>query len=96
MTIDGILCSVIAYELNRDLAGARVDKVFQPAQDTIVLHIRTNSGVKHLIISVNCGHARIGLTDKAPENPAMPPSFCMLLRKYLSGARIESVTNPGY
>ena len=95
MTIDGILCSVIAYELNRDLAGTRVDKIFQPASDTVVLHIRTNSGVKHLIISVNCGHARVGLTDSPPENPAMPPSFCMLLRKYISGARIESVTNPG-
>lgn len=96
MTIDGILCSVIAYELDRDLAGARVDKIFQPASDTVVLHIRTNSGVKHLIISVNCGHARIGLTSDPPENPAMPPAFCMLLRKYLSGARIESVTNPKY
>lgn len=96
MTIDGILCSVIAYELNLSLSGGRVDKVFQPSLDTIVLHIRTNAGVKHLIISVNCGHARIGLTDNPPENPAMPPSFCMLLRKYISGARIESVSNPGY
>ena len=26
----------------------------------------------------------------------MPPSFCMLLRKYIAGSRIMSVTNPGY
>ena len=36
MAYDGITCKAIALELNT-LAGARMDKVFQPNKNTIVL-----------------------------------------------------------
>ena len=29
------------------------------------------------------------------DKPAEPPMFCMLLRKYLVGGRVESLTQPG-
>ncbi len=96
MALDGITSEIITYELNRDLKGARIDKIFQPDKYTVILHIRTSSGVKKLLISINPSAPRINITESTRENPMMPPSFCMLLRKYLSGARIESITNPGY
>jgi len=94
MTIDGITCSLLANELNDTLKGGRLDKIFQPDRNTVILHIRTLGKVVRLLISIDPAAARVALTDFSPENPAMPPSFCMLLRKYLSGSKIESIENP--
>ena len=96
MALDGITTALLTDELDRELRGARIDKVFQPDRYTFILHIRTNDGIRKLLISVNPSAPRLNITSSSRENPMMPPSFCMLLRKYLSGARIVSVTNPGY
>ncbi len=78
------------------LAGRRIDKIFMPDKTTLILHIRTREGVSKLLISINPGSQRAGFSSTSRSNPQMPPSFCMLLRKHLSGSRIESITNPGY
>lgn len=52
--------------------------------------------MEKLLISCNPASVRMNLTSSDRENPKMPPSFCMLLRKYLSGAKIESITCPSY
>lgn len=67
-----------------------------PDRHSVVLHIRTSSGVKKLLICADPSLPRIMLTDEVKDNPALPPSFCMLLRKYLAGARINAVKDPGY
>ena len=67
-----------------------------PDRNSVVLHIRTAGGVKKLLISADPSLPRIMITEDVKDNPALPPSFCMLLRKYLSGARIASITDPGY
>ena len=96
MALDGITCQLLSDELNDKLSGVRIEKVFMPDKSTVILHFRGYSGIKKLLISINPNSPRVNLTDSTRENPAMPPSFCMLLRKYLAGAHIEKVTNPGY
>ena len=96
MTLDGITCQLLANELNTELEGKRVDKIYMPDRHTVILHIRFTGGYKKLLISIDPGAPRICFADNTLENPSMPPSFCMLLRKYLAGSRIEKVTNPGY
>ncbi len=96
MALDGITCELLAYELNNELTGARIDKIFEPDKHTIILHIRSNGRINRLLISINPSAPRIHFTESTRENPQTPPGFCMLLRKYLSGAKIVSVTNPGY
>lgn len=96
MPLDGITCQLLADDLDKTLSGSRIDKIFMPDRHSIVLHIRTNSGVKKLLICADPSLPRIIITEDVKDNPALPPSFCMLLRKYLSGARINSVSNPGY
>lgn len=96
MAFDGITAHLLACELDSLLAGSRIDKVFQPDKQTVIIHIRANARMEKLLISVNPSSVRMNLTSSGRENPKMPPSFCMLLRKYLSGARIESVTCPSY
>lgn len=95
MALDGITTHLLTNELNNELEGARIDKIFMPDKYTIIMHIRTNV-MRKLLISFNPSAPRINLTESTRENPQMPPSFCMLLRKYLSGSRIVKVTNPGY
>ena len=96
MTLDGITCQLLANELNTELEGKRVDKIYMPDKHTVILHIRFTGGYKKLLISIDPGAPRICFAEDTVDNPSIPPSFCMLLRKYLAGSRIESVTNPGY
>ncbi len=96
MPFDGITSHIIASELDSLLTGARIDKVFQPDRQTVILHIRANSKMEKLLISCNPAAVRMNLTTADRENPKMPSSFCMLLRKYLAGAKIESITCPDY
>ena len=96
MTLDGITCQLLANELNKELEGKRVDKIYMPDKHTVILHIRVTGGYRKLLISIDPGSPRICFAETTAENPSMPPSFCMLLRKYLAGSRIEKVTNPGY
>ena len=96
MTLDGITCQLLANELNKELEGKRVDKIYMPDRHTVILHIRFTGGYRKLLISIDPGSPRICFAENTAENPSIPPSFCMLLRKYLAGSRIESVTNPGY
>ena len=96
MTLDGITCQLLANELHRELEGKRVDKIYMPDKHTVILHIRSTGGYKKLLISIDPGSPRICFAENTLENPSVPPSFCMLLRKYLAGSRIENVKNPGY
>ena len=96
MPLDGITCQLLADDLNSRLSGCRIDKIFMPDRHSVVLHIRTNNGVKKLLICADPSLPRVMLTEDVKDNPALPPSFCMLLRKYIAGARIASVSNPGY
>ncbi len=96
MPLDGISAKCLAHELNTTLVDARVDRIYQPDRYDILLLLRTGRENVRLILSANPAAPRFHLTTEARENPAEPPMFCMLLRKYLLGARILSVETPGY
>jgi hypothetical protein len=87
MALDAITMSLLAGELDQALQGSRIDKIHQPSRDEVVFHMRKRDGNIKLLLSARSGSARICLTNESFENPQTPPSFCMLLRKYLSGAR---------
>ena len=96
MPLDALCLSGVIHELNTSLAGARVDKIYQPGRDEVVLALRTqNTGNVRLLLSANPAHPRLHLTALPLENPEKPPMFCMLLRKHMSGARLlELVQTP--
>ncbi|MBQ1281272.1 MAG: NFACT family protein [Oscillospiraceae bacterium] len=91
MPFDALFLSAVTAEL-RAAEGARIDRVQQPARDTVLLSVRSRECSRKLLITVNPNHPRVQFTDLSFENPAQPPMFCMLLRKHLVGARIESFT----
>lgn len=79
-------------ELKKTALGARIEKVYQPERDEILLQMRSFEGGKRLLINAGSGNPRIGFTEVPKENPQNPPMFCMLLRKYLQGAKLSEVS----
>ena len=94
MALDGIFLHKLTKEL-KTVEGMHIDKIYQPSVDELVLLLRRPGKSMRLLISANPNSARIHFTESRPENPASPPMFCMLLRKYLSSARILSVEQIG-
>lgn len=94
MALDGAFLHCIKDELSA-LIGSRIDKIHQPTRDTLLLSFRTAGGAKRVLFSVSADAARVHITETNPENPAQPPMFCMLLRKHLSGGKLEAVEQDG-
>ena len=91
----GMLACVIA-EIRQKALGARIEKVFQPERDEIVLQMRSLEGGKRLLINAGSNNPRIGFTTEQKENPMTPPMLCMLLRKHLQGAKLTDVRQAGF
>ena len=96
MALDTVMLSALVAELRPKLEGARIDKVRQPEREQVLLSIRNKGENMRLLINAGAGSGRVALTRQSFENPAEPPMFCMLLRKYLVGARIEKLTQPNW
>lgn len=94
MAFDAYFLSGALQELRTQALGARVEKIHQPARDTIILLLRCTAGRQRLLIAANPTAPRLHLTGSNPENPEQPPMFCMLLRKHLSGGRLIAVDQP--
>ena len=94
MPFDAVFLHALTGELTARAVGAKVDKVQMPSRDTVLLQLRSREGASRLLIAIGASHCRIHFTESAPENPASPPMFCMLLRKHLVGGRIVSITQP--
>ena len=86
MALDGIFLYHLKNEISDFALDSRVDKVYQPSKDEIVINLRSRQGSKKLLLSCNADAARIHFTEFPPENPSKPPMFCLLLRKRLTGA----------
>ncbi len=91
----GMLACVIA-EVREKALGARIEKVFQPERDEIVLQMRSLEGGKRLLINAGSNNPRFGFTTEQKENPMTPPMLCMLLRKHLQGAKLSDVRQEGF
>lgn len=82
--------ATVVGDLSARLAGARVDKIYQPAAELFVLRLWTGSANLKLLISAAAQDSRLTLTEESFANPFTPPRFCQLLRARLS--RVISVT----
>lgn len=96
MAFDAGMLSCVLHEIKNESLGARIEKVYQPERDEIILQIRSKSGGKRLLINAGANNPRIGFTTVQKENPQNPPMLCMLLRKHLQGAKLCSVEQFGF
>ena len=91
MAFDAGMLRCTLSELRKTALGARIEKVYQPERDEILLQMRSFEGGKRLLINAGSNNARIGFCEIPKENPQNPPMFCMLLRKYLQGAKLVEI-----
>lgn len=96
MSLDGAFLHCVKNELIKEgLIGGRIDKIYQPSREELIVAIRTQGSLKKLLISSNAASARINLTEHKTENPASPPMFCMLMRKHLGGGKLINIVQDG-
>lgn len=93
MAFDGAFLHKLIQELNIAV-DSHIDKIYQPSKDELVFVMRKKGFIKRLYINIKPGSARLHFTENRYENPQTPPNFCMLLRKYLSSARLTEITQP--
>ena len=91
MSLDGIVTRAVVKELNSTILGGRIDKIYQHEKDEILLNIYNKGNNNKLLISATSNNPRIYLTKCNKSNPSMPPMFCMLLRKHLTGGTVLNV-----
>ena len=91
MSFDGFFLHHMTEELRRELLGGRIQKINQPFEQELVLQIRSNRKSHKLLLSAHPVFGRVQLTDTTFENPAVPNTFIMVMRKYLQGAVIEAI-----
>jgi len=91
MAFDGIITKAVVRELQEKLTLGKIEKVYQPEADELIFSIYTKQGNVKLYGSANSASARVHLIKENIPSPPAPPSFCMLLRKHLQGARITKV-----
>ena len=96
MAFDGVTTKLIINELNNTLLNSRVEKIYVPTRNEIWFHLHTQDrkSVK-LLISVDANNCRFHLSNESRNNPEKAPQFCMILRKYLSGAKLISISQIG-
>lgn len=96
MALDAGMLGFLVREMNERLAGGKVDKIYQPGKEEIIIVLRAAGGEHRLLLSAGAAGPRMHLTEMKPENPTTPPMFCMMLRKHFVGARLAEVTQLGF
>ena len=91
MALDAATLALTAAELKATLTDAKIAKLFEPTRDELVITLRTRTDTYALLLSARSGSARVCLTEETFENPETPPSFCMLMRKHLTGGKLLDV-----
>ncbi|MFS9073286.1 hypothetical protein HMPREF2780_08460 [Streptococcus sp. HMSC062B01] len=91
MSFDGFFLHHMTEELSLELLGGRIQKINQPFEQELVLQIRSNRKSHKLLLSAHSVFGRVQLTETTFENPAVPNTFIMVMRKYLQGAVIEAI-----
>ncbi|MBQ8915195.1 MAG: NFACT family protein, partial [Clostridia bacterium] len=96
MPFDAGMFRASVNEINTLASDARVEKIYQPEKEEVVLLLRTQKDNYRLSVRAGSNSPRFALTAVSKENPEKAPMFCMLLRKHLSGARFQSVAQQGF
>lgn len=92
MSFDGFFLHHLTKELQDSILYGRIQKVNQPFERELVLTIRNNRQNYKLLLSAHPVFGRVQTTKADFQNPQSPNTYTMIMRKYLQGAVIESVS----
>jgi len=94
MPADALLLHHLSKELG-SLVGGRIDKIYMPSYEDVVLVIK-NYSVTKLLISCSSATPRCSIVSKTGENPDSPYGFLMHLRKHVSGGVVQAIEQIPY
>lgn len=92
MAFDGIVLKSVISELNTCLINGKINKVYMPSSNEILLGIYSGGKNYCLLCNISSNSYRMHLTTTSKPNPLNAPNFCMLLRKHLVGFRIVNIS----
>lgn len=95
MAYDGLFIHSLLTQLDDDLVGGKLTKIYQPFSYDLVLNFRKDRKNKKLLISANAQNPRFYITNENIVNPDVAPTFVMVLRKYLVGSVLERIEQVG-
>lgn len=95
MAFDGIIAKQIVAELQSCLLNGKINKIYEPNKNEMILGIYANGKNYALDIDISSNYYRIHLTTNTKPNPINAPNFCMILRKHLLGYRITAISMQG-
>lgn len=95
MAFDGIVTKAVVSELNACLINGKINKIFEPNKNEILLGIYSSGKNYCLDISIDSVNYRINLTTNSKPNPQNVLNFCMVLRKHLTGGTIRRIYSTG-
>ena len=88
MSMDGLSLYSAINELNKRLAGGKIDKIQQTDKEELLLMVRSLGQTYRLLINASASDNRVQLTELKKQAPSEAPMFCMLLRKRIAGGKI--------
>ncbi len=89
MAFDGITLHSIVDEL-QVLINGKVNQIYQPDKNNITISVYSKKTYM-LNIDTTANNYRIHISTHPKSNPYKAPNFCMLLRKYLAGAKVSNI-----
>lgn len=92
MAFDAAMLHAVVHEINTLGGGGRIEKIYQPEKEEILIQMRTLAGGRRLLINCSSSNPRICFSATQKENPPNAPMFCMLLRKHLMGGLLTKIT----
>lgn len=95
MAFDAAMLKCVTNEI-ASCGECKVEKVYQPANDELVLLLRSREKNLRLLINAGSNCPRINITSTQSENPQKAPVLCMLLRKHLGGAKLLTAHTLGF
>ncbi len=93
---DSLTLRAVVAELRARLIGGQVQDIRQPSATELRLGIRSQGRNQILALSCDARFARVHLTSHKPPNAAVPPSFCMAIRKHCEGAVVRDIRQRGF
>ena len=88
--MDIFTLKALVDDLQPQLAGAVVSKIFQMSSEDLLLRLWRHQDLR-LLLSVHPRLARLHLTTTRFENPQRPPRFAAYLRAHLQSTRLRSI-----
>lgn len=91
MNLEGLTLKLVNDHLKEELLGGKIYRVFMPTPHSLLLMIKRDRDTTALLAKLNGGSPALYIPKQLPENPDVPPAFCMLLRKHLEEGRITAI-----